>query len=458
MKSLFLALALCSVNASAALPLRSAGDNVNFLFEHDPKALASSVQLVFRTGSMADPKGKEGLASLSFRSLLRGTKARSKEEFFGALERLGAAIDVDVGPGRVVLNLNTVSENLEPALRLLAEAVLQPALKDDDIDSVKEEATAALNQELTNNRRILKRVFRSALFKGTSLAFPPEGTLKGTGSLTADDVRAFLAQQLKSGNAVVAVSSNHPEASVKAAVEKAFAALPDGGAPALVIPQAGKVSGRTVYVVDRPGSTTTEIALGHYGITANNADRDTLETGLYSFGEDMSSILFQELREKKGWTYGTAGGFDLFERPRRYPGGFMVWAFPQAEHTEELVLRALQIYEDYAKKGLDQKHLEFAKKSLSNSYPFKFATSRARLTVRLYELLEGSPHEDVPTYRRKVGAVTRASLLKAIKKVHDPENLVIVLVGDPARTAGLLKSIPKLKATVKVTEPMSDLP
>jgi zinc protease len=208
-------------------------------------------------------------------------------------------------------------------------------------------------------------------------------------------------------------------------------------------------------VVDRPGSTTTEIAFGQFGITANYSDRDTLETGLYSFGEDMSSILFQELREKKGWTYGTAAGFDLFERPRRYVGGFMVWAFPQAEHTEELVLRAIELFGDFAKKGLDQKHLSFAKQSLGNSYPFKFATSRARLTVRLYELLEGAPHEDVPTYRKIVNGVTRGSLLKANKKIYDPDNMAIVLVGDPARTAGLMKSIPNLKKVVKVTDPMA---
>jgi len=457
MKSLLVAalFAVAAHPADAALNLHTEGGQPNYLFEHDPKALASAVQLVFRTGSMADPKGKEGLASLSFHSLLRGTKTRSKEEFFGALERLGASIDVDVGAGRVILSLNAVSDNLEPALALLAEAVLQPALKDADITSLKEESSAMLNQELTNNRRILKRVFRQSLFHGTSLAFPPEGTLAGLKAISADDVRTFLAEQLKSGSAIVAVSSNRSEADVRTLVEKAFAALADGDAPALPMPHPEKLSGREAYVVDRPGSTTTELAIGHFGIQADDKDRDTLETGLYSFGEDMSSILFQELREKKGWTYGTAAGFNLFERPRRYVGGFMVWAFPQAEHTEELVLRALQLYEDYSKKGLDAKHLDFAKKSLSNSYPFTFATSRARLTVRLYELLEGAPHEDVPTYRKKVGAVTRASLLKAIKKVHDPENVAIVLVGDPARTAPLLKSIPRLKKSTKITDPMA---
>jgi predicted Zn-dependent peptidase len=169
----------------------------------------------------------------------------------------------------------------------------------------------------------------------------------------------------------------------------------------------------------------------------------------------MTSRLFQELREKKGWTYGAAAGFDLFERPRRYPGAFLVWSFPQAEHTQELVLRALEIYEDYAKKGLTAKELSFAQKSLGNSYPFKFATSRSRLTARLYELLENAPHHDVAEYRGIVNGVTRGSLRSAIRKAHNAENVAIVLVGDPERTKGLLTAIPKVKNVVKITDPLA---
>ena len=172
MKKIFLSIALSalSFNAEAALQLHAEGKNPNYLFEADPKALASSVQLVFRTGSMADPKGKEGLASLAFRSLMRGTKQRSKEQFFATLERLGASLEVDVGAGRTILSLNTLSENFEPALALMADAVLNPAVSENEISSLKEESNAMLSQELSNNRKILKRVFRQALFRSTSLA------------------------------------------------------------------------------------------------------------------------------------------------------------------------------------------------------------------------------------------------------------------------------------------------
>lgn|GEM_PF-7071988 len=456
MRSLILAslLLALSSHAQAGVSLTTKGGSPNYLFEEDSKALAASVQLVFRTGSMVDPQGKEGLAKVAFRSLLRGTKTKNTEEFFGAVERMGASVDVDIGHSRVIVSLNTVSENLPAAMSLLAEAVLEPSLKDSDIEAVKEEELASLNQELSNNRKLLRRIFRQAIFKGTALAFPSEGTIEGVKAITPDDVRAFLKAQVKSGSAIFAVSANYSEKNVRGLIETAFAAMPDGTPSDLPAVSAPVLKGRTVYVMDRKGSATTEVGIGHIGIKADRKDREVLETGLHSFGEDMSSRLFKELREKKGWTYGAYGGFDLFERPRRYGGGFMIWAFPQAEHTEALVPRALEIYEEYVQGGLTAKELDFSKKAQTNSYPFKFATSRARLQARLYELLEGAPPRSVSEYRKIVNGVTLGTLKKAIQQVHDPKNVAIVMVGDPSRTGAVIGKL-KNVTVVRVTDPMT---
>jgi zinc protease len=460
MKKILLSLLALSfpLPSQAALDLANTGKNKNFLYEQDSKALASSVQLVFRTGSLSDPKGKEGLATISFQALLRGTKNKARKDFFAAVEQLGASLSADTGSNRTIITLDTISENLEGSLQLLAEAVLQPGLKDSEIKSLIDEELAQLQQELGNNRAILKRVFRQAAFGGTALAFPPEGTIEGLKAITPDDVRAFLAAQLKSGGVVVAAMSNHPQKTVEAWVERAFANFPEGVAPATAQPALQAPNGRTLYVVERKGSSVTEIALGHLGIEAARKDREVLEAGLFVLGGDMSSRLFQVLRGQNGWTYGAYSSFQMLEIPRRHGGAFLIYTFPQGEHTEKATLKALEIYQDYATKGVTAKELSFAKKSLANSYSFKFATSRSRLTARLYEHLDGAPNRSVSAYKKLVNGITRASLLAAVKKAHDPENLNVVAVGDPEKIAPLKKSIPGLSRVVVVEDPMGPLP
>jgi zinc protease len=456
--ALGLFLSLAALPAEAALKLESAGKNRNFLYEQDPKALASNVQLVFRTGNLSDPQGKEGLANLAFESLLRGTKGKARKEFFAATERIGSSISTDTASNRTIISLDALSDNLEPAIQLLAEAVLQPGLKDEEINSLKQEEIGQISQELANNRAVLKRVARQALFRGTPLAFPANGTTPGLSAITPDDVRKFLAEQVKSGNVVVAVMSNHSEDTVKGWLEKAFAALPEGAAPPAPKLEFAPITGRRLYVVERAGSSTTEMAIAQRAYEAGYKDRDILEAGTFILGGDMSSRLFQELRAKKGWTYG-AYAFDRFlEIPRRHGGSFLLYAFPATDHTQDATLRALELYREYVAKGLTAKELDFAKRSLTNAYPFKFATSKARLTARLYEFLDGAPLLSVPEYRKEMNAITRASLLKAVQKIHDPENVAIVLVGEPAAIEKTKAAIPNLRESIVVADPEKELP
>jgi zinc protease len=216
-----------------------------------------------------------------------------------------------------------------------------------------------------------------------------------------------------------------------------------------------KPEGRTLYLVERLGSSTTELAIGSPGIKANDPDRDILDTGEFVFGEgSMASRLFKILRSQNGWTYGAYSGFDLLDLPRKFGGAHLIYAFPQVEHTEKLAAKAIQLYEDFVKKGVTPAELRFAKKSMTSSYAFKFATSRSRLNARLYQLLDGAPLHSVAEYKKLINAIKPAQIVQAGKKVHDPENLVIVAVGDPAHIRELKNVIPKVKKVVTITDPM----
>jgi zinc protease len=451
--SAFIASLLFAGSAHASLTLHDSGKDKNFLYEQDSKALASSVQLVFRTGSLADPAGKEGLSDLSFESILRGTKSKARKEFFAAVEELGATITADTGSNRTIISLDSISDNLEAAIQILAEAVLEPRLDDKEISSLKNEALAQISQEMASGRAVMKRVARQVIFKGTPFAFPPNGTTAGLNAIKADDVRKFLAEQIKSGNVTIAVMSNHGQAQVKGWIEKAFAKLPDGAAPPLPKIEFQPIKGRSLYVVNRPGSATTEMGIAQRGIEAGDKNREALEVGSFLLGGDMSSRMFQELRAKKGWTYGAAATFQFLEIPRKQGGSFFLYAFPQADHTEETVLRAIELYDDYVKTGITAKELKFAKQSLGAAYPFKFATSRSRLIGRLYEFLDGARLLPVSEYRKVLNGMTPKNVLKAEQTVHDPANLAIVLVGDESKMEGLKKKIPNLTETKVVTDP-----
>jgi zinc protease len=447
----FFSLEPIGATSTAAFTLKTEGESKNFIFEQDAKALVSSIDFVIRTGNLSDPEGKEGLAMLAFSSLLRGTKKKNRNAFDSEMEKLGAAISVDTASNRTIVNLDSINENLEAAIQLLAEAILQPKLDEAEFASLKVEVLAALKQERSNNRALLKRAFRRASFQGSGLADPPQGTLSSIAKIQKEDVIQFLSEHIKSGKIVIAVNSNLSEEKVKSWIENAFKNLPTGGSVTSANVKENKAKGKQLILVERPGSATTEVGIGHFGITAQKNDREALELGLFIFGGDMSSRLFQELRGKNGWTYGAHATFQMLEIPRNHGGAFMIYTFPHAEHTSKAVAKSLSMYSDYVKKGITEKELQFAKNTLKNSYPFQFASSRAKLTGRLYEFLDGAPLLSVDEYRKAVDQFSKNSLLKSIQAAHDSENLWIVLVGDPKALDQTQKTIKGIKGVKRYT-------
>lgn len=458
-KTTLLLIALLSAHPIGAIAnVTLSKEKNNFVYEQDKKLLASSLQFVFRSGSLHDPKGKEGLARLSFLALLRGTKEKSRVEFISALEKLGAAAGVDTQSGRTILSLTSISDNLTEATQLIAEAILTPGLKTDDLEQLIAEETAKLSQEKSNNRALARRTYRAFLMKDTPWAHTPDGNLSSIKNITPEDVRSFLSDHIKSENLIVAAASNKAADDVKALVEKNFKALPDGSAPPL--PKfniKNPAEGISLVLVPRKGSSTTEALIGHPSMRATDPDRFALEAGMFIFGDDFTARLSEVIRKQNGWTYGAYGLYRMIEAPRKYGSAFTMYAFPQTQFTHLAVPKMIEMYHDYVKNGITAKELKYAKNSIGNSYPFEFANVDSVLNKRLYKILDGAEFPSVKELRKILSDVTQAKIKKAVQRVHTPNNLLVVLVGDPDALEKTKSALKNVKSVATVEDPMTEL-
>ncbi len=436
----------------------SAGKTGNFLHERDPKMMVEMVQFVFRSGSFHDPVGKEGLARISFLSLLRGTKKLDRVEFIRALEELGATATVDTKPSRSILTLTAIRENLAPALDLIAEAIVSPGLRDEEIKNLLNEELAAVSMEKASNRQMARRTLLQALYRNTPFQFPPEGTPGSLEKISASDVRAFLKDHLKSENLIVAAAGNRSEGEVAELVRSRLTALANGSAPAPRVFQPAPLKGRHLYLVPRKGSATTEVLFGHRGFSAGDPQWVALNTGMFVFGSEFTSRLSEVLRKQSGWTYGAYGFYTAFDSPRKHGGTFLMYAFPQAQYTHLLAPRALQLLEEYVSKGVTKEELRFAVNSMSKSYPFELADAVQRLNRRLYQRLDGAPFPGLEEMRRMLKATTREKVLSAARRIHDPKNLILVLAGDPDELAKAKAALGPVASETTVNDPMQMLP
>src|SRR5207244_4919000 len=104
---------------------------------HPPIPLVALMLLV-RRGAAWDPAGKEGLAAVTADMLDEGTGDRSAIEMHEAIARLGVQFDTDIGSDATVVSATVLSRFVQPALALLSDMIVRPALREADFARVRQ--------------------------------------------------------------------------------------------------------------------------------------------------------------------------------------------------------------------------------------------------------------------------------------------------------------------------------
>src|SRR4051812_10007496 len=98
------------------------------VIEPNPRGFLANVQVIIRSGSLSDPIGKQGLAHLTARMLLRGSSGIPYAEFTKQVESLGGSIQARVDHEITLISGTVIAENLNPFLALLEKVLTQPDL------------------------------------------------------------------------------------------------------------------------------------------------------------------------------------------------------------------------------------------------------------------------------------------------------------------------------------------
>ena len=107
-----------------------------------------AVELIIRTGSEADPNNLAGTANLTGSLLTKGTEKMSAPEIVNAVESLGGTIFSSGGSDNSNAGVLVMSSKAEPALTILADVVLHPAFKQEELERLRRQLLDGLRVAL----------------------------------------------------------------------------------------------------------------------------------------------------------------------------------------------------------------------------------------------------------------------------------------------------------------------
>jgi len=403
------------------------GNGLRVWFAEERSLPEVSLRLVAECGALADPAGGEGLAELTGRLLTEGAGDRSAYEMNRWLDRIGAGFEVSVGYDAFAVSLHLVADVLGEALDFLSEAVRRPSFAVEEVERVRDERLDEIERELDRAEVVADHTLIGAVYGDHRYGVPSAGTRRSVESVRPDGVRSFHEESVGPAGSVLLVCGDVGEAELRDALEARFGSWESGSRRPEVppAPDRAREAGR-VLLVDRPGSAQAELRVGAVGASHGAPDHYPLLVANAVLGGLFNSRINMNLREEKGWTYGARTRFEF----RRGRGPFVAAAAvetPAAAAALEEILAELRGLRDRPPTGTE---LELARNALSLSLPRKFETAgqvtRRASALVIYDL----PDDHWERYRERVEAVDRAGVEEAVRRRLDPDEMVLVAVGD----------------------------
>lgn len=383
-----------------------------------------SVVVSFKTGSVFDPVGREGLARTTARMLRRGAGALDAEAIDDRVDSLGADIGADASPNATTLSFEVIRRNLDPVVDLTADILARPRFEADELAKYLREAQAEIVESRDSDRTLASRAFRRTLFAGHPYGRRVAGSLDALAATTSEEVARFHGAHLTKANALVAVSGDATEEEAQSIAERLIAGLPDGSSTVDPTPEPAGVTGRHLVFVEKADRTQTQLVIGALGSYAHDADHVALLVANHVFGGSFTSRLMQEVRAKRGWSYGASSraGFD------RRREAFTMWAAPAATDAAACLALELELLETWVKTGITEDELVATQNNIRRSHAFEVDTARKRVHQKLEEALFELPDGYHARWLDSVAAVTVASANEAVQRRIRPENLVVGMV------------------------------
>lgn len=422
----------------------SIGSGPKLLLETSRDLPLVGVSVALRTGAIEDPAGVEGAVRLLARLMRRSAGGRGAEENDRLVEGMGGSLGAEVTASTVVFQGAVISRSLDRFFDFLVDALVRPSLPEDELERLKRETEAELVEGLDDDRGLARRFFRRRLFAGHPYGRAASGSLSGVRATTVAVVQELYRALVVPENLVIALSGDIDSTRAERLSARLTESLRSGASRRDATPDPVLASGRRLVFVDKPERTQTQILIGGSGTHPADPDHFPLAIANTAFGGTFTARLMQEVRVKRGWSYGAYSSLP-FDRRRQ---AFSMWTFPKATDAGPCIGLELEMLEALVEKGLKKSELSWAKRYLLRSHAFSIDTAAKRVGMVLDAELYDLPPGYYARYLESLRTVGLDEVNAALRSRISAENLLVTVVGTEASVGADVRSaIPRLGGT-----------
>lgn len=406
------------------VPVTSPGGIEAWLVE-DHSIPFMALEIRFQGGASLDAPGKRGAAYLMTGLLEEGAGDMDARAYAARSEALAASIDFDVYDDALSISTRFLTETRDETVAHIRAALVDTRFDEAAIERVRAQILSIIESNAKDPSEIAAATFNALAYGDHPYATKYQGSLDSVAALTRDDLIASRDALIARDRIFVGASGDITGPELGALLDALFGDLPETGAPMPERADLSLTSGVTLVDYETPQSVAL---FGQPGLTRDHPDFfPAFILNQVLGGGGFSSRLMEEVREKRGLTYGIGTYLVPKDHAEVYLGQFSSDNARMAEAIDVVKAEWARL----GAEGLTQDELESAKTYLTGAYPLRFDGNGRIANIMVGMQMDDLGLDYIPTRNDKVRAVTLDEINAVAARLMQPDALRFVVVGQP---------------------------
>lgn len=273
----------------------------------DTKIAALNVGV--RVGSLYENINEKGISHFIEHMLFKGTTSRSFEELNDDLEFLGGEYNAYTDYTSTVYTVSCLEEELENAIEVLGDMLINPKFDKEEIEKERGVILAEMRSGKDDIEDFSFKRINDIAFKESPLKYDVAGLEENVKRYKREDLIKYYHKYYLANNTLITMVSSLDHNKAIEEIEKAFKDWNNGDKIENKVVEEKNLQAKEVTIKKNIEQNTIV-----YLYTFHDLDKD-LELPLrilnHRLGESSNSLLFREVREKRGLAYDIYTSIDM---------------------------------------------------------------------------------------------------------------------------------------------------
>lgn len=331
-----------------------------------------SVGLWVENGSRNEDKTNSGISHFIEHMFFKGTKKRTALEIAECIEDVGGQINAFTGKEATCFYIKALDSHLELSLDVISDMLFNSKFSTEDIEKEKSVVIEEINMNEDSPEDVLSDLHSEAIWGEDPISLPILGNIATVKSFTKDQIEKYISSYYIPENSIISIAGKFEMSNIEKLVEKYFGHWNSNNKKITVY---SKPELQQNHLFKKKSIEQLHLSLGMPGIETGNDNIYTLLLLSNIFGGGASSILFQKIREEKGFCYSIYSYVSAFNNT----GVLNIYTSLNPKYAADVVFTIKEEVEKFTRAGVSKEKLAKAKEQLKGSYILGLESTSSRM-------------------------------------------------------------------------------